>query len=678
MAEQAMDINSFLSLLSVHIQTDYTEEQLDFIKNFRQDNNTICFASPGTGKTASSVGGLLTAELFYKIPGNKIYALSFTRMATGELAARHSKACKKLGIRQTVNFRTLHSICTSIIKENADRLNMKSCQIVDNMPMQTQVDVISGSMHEWGEAINEKKIPNIVRAIRSLNSSLTFDRKNVEDSSVFKRCEIDYETFDRIRGIIFTYSLLTEQVQVGDIMLYTLLLLTRYPEISDSFKENCSLMLVDEAQDLSLLQLKVISLLASNAIIIGDNKQSIYSFQGASQEIVSQFYKLFDNVTTCELTQSFRCKNEIAKFANSIIIKNQRDNENMFFAGTGEGGTVDITNTLNLDLIIAETAETYLEQNYRFTKDYLYLFRNNASAVPVAEKLFKAKLPFRVNHYTKAYDLPVIQDLVKIALLAKQPDVPKNVEILSKLINEFSQYRNVEANPLYKIMTKTGYSVFEINYQYKNQVEASEVFDVLNEVRAELMSGETLDKVFNMIYPMYYAHWLKSHEYLLEFPKDYYISLVQDLLRVKNLDQFIQDENEKEQLIKKYIDANTGIRCYTMHAAKGLEADVVYILDADDGILPNNNKLRDMVRKDCPVEAAREIRNERSLCYVAATRARESLIIQYRNVLSPLYKPMSDDYDEFDEIYKCNMHTETDIEAFDEFARKYVDEVIQS
>ena len=129
--------------------------------------------------------------------------------------------------------------------------------------------------------------------------------------------------------------------------------------------------------------------------------------------------------------------------------------------------------------------------------------------------------------------------------------------------------------------------------------------------------------------------------------------------------------------LKSYIEANTGIRCYTMHAAKGLEADVVYILDAEDGIIPNNSKIKDMVNKDCPVEAAREIRNERSLCYVAATRARESLIIQYRSILSPLFKTNSDDYSDLDDVYKYNMHTETDIEAFDEFITEFVDAQLQ-
>ena len=107
-----MSEDAFVNLLEVRMNMVFTDEQKKFIKTL--DKPGICFASPGTGKTASAVAGLLTTELYKQVPGENIYALSFTNMATLELSLRHEKACRVLGITQRVNFKTLHSLCSTI------------------------------------------------------------------------------------------------------------------------------------------------------------------------------------------------------------------------------------------------------------------------------------------------------------------------------------------------------------------------------------------------------------------------------------------------------------------------------------------------------------------------------------------------------------------------------------
>ena len=662
-----MDVDSFINELAGRLGIIYTEEQREFIKNF--NTTQFCFASPGTGKTMSSIGGLLTAELIYKIPGNRIYAMSFTNMATGELAARHTKACRKLGIRSTVQFVTLHKMCSKILRENFNLLGMSSISFSDDLPMQSWVNVICKSVD-----IPEMKVPRIVRAIHKLNSSLVFNQIDIEESYAFKECDISYDIFEKIRGLMLVFGIVLQKIPVSDILLCTLLLLSLHPEICETFSNNCDLMLIDEAQDLSLLQLKIISLLAKKVVLIGDMKQQIYAFNGACSEIVENFFKFYPDAKKLQLSKSFRCKNEIADFASTLILPNGITDE---FTGTGTGGTITKTNSLDLSNIVNKIRDDYNAHDRHFSRDILFLFRNNASAVPIAEKLYNANLPFRVNNYKKIYELPVIKDLISICTLAQYPDVPSNVGCLGLLIPEFRQYREAAQSPLYKIMLKTGQNVFDINYQFQDQAEAADAFNMLYTLNQELNKGCMLTDAFNIAFKLYNEKYLRYKAFLLEYTPDYYINLVQGILSNKTLKTLIQHENEKEAYINQCNDLQFGIRCYTMHAAKGLEADDVYILDADDGILPNNSQLEKAIKKDCEYEAAKSIRNERSLVYVAATRAKDNLVIQYKKNLSPLLNPEdSEAYRKLDEHYNLYKAEQIDIENFMRFCEVYVYESI--
>lgn len=663
-----IDIDNFMNHLSAVIGVDYTDEQREFIKRF--DSTQFCFASPGTGKTMSAIGGLLVAELAYKIPGNKIYAMSFTNMATQELASRHSKSCQKLGIRATPNFITLHKLCTGLLKEHYAKLGMTSITFSEDIPMQRWVDIICGSIE-----IAEVKVPKIVRAIHKLNSSLVFNPVDIKESFAFKECDVSYEVFEQIRGKMFLHGILIQKIPVSDILLCTLLLLNLHPEVSEAFRESCKLMLVDEAQDLSLLQLKIISMLAEHVVLIGDMKQQIYAFNGACSEIVDYFFKFYPEALKLQLSHSFRCKSKIAEYASKIIAVNDIHDE---FVGVSEGGIVEKSSNFSLDPIVERIKEDYTQHNKHLQKDVLFLFRNNSSAIPIAEKLYAERIPFRVNNYQKIYELPVIKDLYALCALAEEPDYAPNIKALSLLIHELRQYKNVEQMPLYKIMLKTGKSVFDINYQFQDQTEATEAFNTLYALHQKLKSGCSVRDAFNIIYKLYEARWLKEKAFLLEYPPTYYINLVQGILANKTVRTMRQYEDEKAMFIQHCNDYEIGIRCYTMHAAKGLEADIVYVLDANDGMIPNTAKLQRVINKDCLYEAAKSIRNERSLCYVAATRAKDELYIYHTGKIAEMFSPDErNSYAELDACYNLYNTEKLDVETFVDFCKEYIYEQIK-
>ena len=142
--------------------------------------------------------------------------------------------------------------------------------------------------------------------------------------------------------------------------------------------------------------------------------------------------------------------------------------------------------------------------------------------------------------------------------------------------------------------------------------------------------------------------------------------MVRELVQDKTYTTFVSDEIKKAQVIQDAIARRHGVRCYTFHASKGLEADDVYILDADDHIVPNVKKLDQLEAAHCILEKARELRNERSLLFVAATRAKHKLVITYTGVKSLLLAPYNV-FERYDELYATSKNVYPDVEAFEEF-----------
>ena len=450
------------------------------------------------------------------------------------------------------------------------------------------------------------------------------------------------------------------------------MLLQRHPEISEAFKKKCQLMLVDEAQDLSLLQLRIISLLTDNPVLIGDMKQQIYGFNGACQEIVEEFHKLYPTAQTLKLTQSFRCKNAIADYATKLILANKIGGED--YKGVGDGGQVFMhcglyENGLNLPKLVDNLHAEYVGNRNMFSKEYLFLTRNNISIIPIIEALYQKKLPFRVNKFQRAYDIPVIKDLCEIIKLAQSPANIQNILSLRYLLPEFKGIRNLDEHPLYQACRQTGADIFTINYSYRNVGLAGKVMEALIQVHDNIETA-TMGQLINIIWPFYEETWLSSTSWMLENKPEYYMLAVDQLLG-KTYANFINDEVDKDNIINECERYGRGVRCYTMHASKGLEADVVYILDADQGLLPNVKKLDDMIKKNCEIDAARQIREERSLCYVACTRAKDELHIIYNEQPAALIMG-ENPYSMYDHIYETYKPMGDDIGAFTNFLERYV------
>lgn len=647
--------------LGAQLDVRFTDEQKAFLKDFTSP--IISFSSPGTGKTKSAIAGLIMAEIYHGIPGDQIYALSFTTMATGELAVRHRNDCKKVGVRSAATFKTLHALCRNILLDNQSLLTNTKLSVDDPLTVEEAAGPLQSAAQDHGIQLNPYQVRPILNCIKKLNSALIFDRAHVESKYSFKSCHLTYDEFSILRKFMYLYTKMSGSIKVGDIPLYTLELLLEHPEISQQFKDRCKLMLVDEFQDLSLLQLRLISLLSDNVVAIGDMKQQIYAFNGACQEIVSEFKKYYPNARELNLNQSFRCADEIIDFSKQLIAPNKMQEQD--FTGQGRKGECSVVANLPITTIAADLEKEYRDNRNNFEHDVMFLFRNNYSATPIVEALYRHKLPFRVNSFTMACNLPVLREMCRVIELANNPYDPQNLAALRYILPEMNDYPSYTSSPLYKIMTQEGCSLLEINYQFRNAMQAKDAMELLNTLHDMLKNNAKMSELINTLYPIFNKVYLEKREPYLEQPSTYYFNMVRSLMD-KTYNVFIREETDKEKLNKEAIARRVGVRCYTFHASKGLEADWVYMLDVDEGIVPNMRKLDKAEAAGCALEKAREIRNERSLIFVAATRAKSRLVVTHTGTPSALLDALNP-YAHYDDMYtRYSLHY-PDVEAFTTF-----------
>lgn len=657
-----ISLEAFMTHASVKMGRDFNDQQLELAKDFTKP--VISFSYPGTGKTETALLGLITAELFHGVPGENIYALSFTRNATNELKYRHEAHCKKLGIKQKPVFKTLSALCRQILIENAGTLGFTNLKITNTFTIADLTEYLLETAATNEIPLDPYKVRPVIQAIRSLNSSLIFDRVHVESKMVFTQTGLSYEHFTILRKALYDLNKIVESIQLDDIFLYTLELFMRDPELSKRLKSKIKVFLLDEIQDVSLLQLRLASYMSDNVVAMGDIRQQIYGFNGACQEIVAQYKKYFPTAREVTLFQSYRCGSKIADYATTLILPNKLGGSE-FKGKEGLEGSVELVKQASLSDIAKNLHEDFIENNHVFAEDNMFIFRNNMSAIPLADEFYKLKLPFRVNNYKPAHQIPVIQDICAIVDMCRNPTQAGIIKPLMYLIDEFSGYSSVMDVPVYKIMQKEGCSFLEAKYQYKNPVQASSILTVLKEVVELLKNNSMTFIIFNTIWPIYEPH-LRKKEHFLEQPASYYTNLVAPLIQNKTYQQFTKDELDKVDHIQESVDRRVGPRCYTMHGAKGTEADVVYILDADEGIVPNTRKLEKTLEAGCIIDAAREIRNERCLVYVAATRAKKRLYVGYTSQISTLFTQYNA-YANLDKAYESFTPNYNDVEVFSNF-----------
>lgn len=650
---EGMDASLLEVIRSIDARTNSysTNEQVAFASDFRKP--MISFSNPGTGKTHSIVHGLIVAQTYHGIPGRQINAMSFTDAATAELSIRYKKACKKCDMTPTVQFNTFHKICWNIVREAYPDMTLTGTFIREE-----DLEMLHGIMEDNGYVEDDMaQVKRIYEAIEKLNHALIYDPDNIRESYTFNQLDLDMDIFQELRKGLFRQKLFGRSISVGDIPLYALFALCKKQFIGSKYRGMYKIMVVDEFQDMTKLYLVILSMISDNLIAIGDMKQQIYGYNGASPYIADLYKKMYPDAREVPLTQSFRCGNEIAEYATRIQEPNYPGI--VPFKGVSDGAEVIIkpVSELSLDDIVKKIAADNVSA-YTTGKRWttMFLFRNNYSITPIAEALYKAGVKFRVKNFAMIMTMPIYKELCYYADIAENPEDIECLKYIPFIMPQFEKYKKEPwLNPVYKCAQEKHdrgehVNFFELPVKYNE--DSLKIISVLKGVNSRMLEGCKADTVFSLLEPLYDEYVIKGKWYTLQKPVEYYTGMVQPIAEKKTYSVLKSEERAKLAFTNDAIKLNMGVRCYTMHSAKGLEADEVFIIDADDGTLPATKRVNKMVRAGCAFEAAKTVREDRNLLYVAITRAKSKVTITYNGQITPLLgSPMYNEFSELDEVY---------------------------
>ena len=570
----------------------------------------LVLAGAGSGKTR-----VLTTRIAYLIdngiPSYNILAITFTNKAAREMKER----VETLVPGNYAFLGTFHSLGVRILRENS-----KECGLESNFTILDSDDVLSLIKRIMkNKAIDPKELaPLYVRNRISFIKNENLSPREIDNlfNTVSEKRVLDiYQTYQELIHK-------NNSVDFDDLLVLPVELFKKYPEILDKYQEKFKYILVDEYQDTNEVQYQFNKLLASkyrNLFVVGDANQSIYGFRNANFRNILNFEKDYKDAYVVTLESNYRSTNNILECANCVI-RNNKERKELNLKGTiGDGVKTQYITCENGKMealtIIDEIKKLY-NQGYDY-KDIGILYRTNGQSRLLEEVFLKENIPYNVVGAYYFYQRKEIKDLLSYLKLINN----QNDDIaLRRVINEPKRGIGKKAiENLSNEATRLGSSMFDAISKGRELAFKELILDMIK-AQDNLSLTEFIDYVIDK----------SGMKESLTSEK----SLENDL-RLDNLEEFksvtasfeertgsvnLSDFLEEISLvadISEHKEEKDAVTLMTIHSAKGLEFDCVFLCGMEEGIFPHQNSF----------ESDAEIEEERRLCYVGITRARNVLYL---------------------------------------------------
>lgn len=595
----------------------------------------LVVAGAGSGKTS-----VLTRRIAYLVeekgvaPWN-ILAITFTNKAATEMKERVQKLLGPAG--QDVWMSTFHALCVRILRRDADKIGYsRNFSIADSSEQVTLIKHIEKDLN-----INPKQYNP--RAILSAISNAKNDLLNPKDFEAAS----GNRPFDQIVSEIYKeYQKRLGQDQImdfDDLIMQTLVLFQKDKATLHYYQNKFRYLLVDEYQDTNEAQYQLCRLLAaqySNVCVVGDGDQSIYGWRGANMENILNFEKDYKDkgVHTVKLEQNYRSTGHILSAANAVIKNNQNRKSKRLWTDQGSGEKItyyraqsDVDEAI---FVISKITEA-VKAGKRDYKDFAILYRTNAQSRGFEESLVKSNIPYQIVGGHKFYDRKEIKDILAyLKLVANTSDSMS----FNRIVNV--PKRGIGAATIDKLLTfanERGIGVGDALSNLELVPVSAAASKKLADFNAKLVDCVAYAQDTSHTVTGLTEKILEDFGYTDALKKE---KTLESASRLENLDEFLTvtkrfDDNfeadDDESLpINDFLsevtllsdqddieDDGNQVTLMTLHAAKGLEFPVVFLVGMEDGIFPLS---RAMLEED-------QLEEERRLAYVGITRAREKLYL---------------------------------------------------
>ena len=586
---------------------------------------SLIIAGAGSGKTK-----VLTHKISYLIdekniaPWN-ILAITFTNKAASEMKERITKLIGDKANEMWIG--TFHSICVRILRRYIDRIGFDNAFVIfDTSDQRSLVK----------QALKELNIDDKLFTDRSVLSEISNGKNEMLNPAAYAvRANGEYRK-TKIAEIYDLYQKKLKQnnaLDFDDIINYTIQILMENIDVLSYYQEKFKYVLVDEYQDTNKAQFTLVTLLSSkygNITVVGDNDQGIYSFRGADISNILNFEKDFPGTKIIKLEQNYRSTKSILNAANEVIKNNKKTYPKNLWTEKEDGHLPHIHQADNeydeAGFIVQEIEHLKREEYYKYS-DFAILYRMNTQSRSIEDILRRENIPYQIIGGLKFYERKEIKDTVAYLRLIHNSQDNLSLE---RIINEpkrgigktslekVAEIARTNEISMYEVIKRA--EEFGLNKVYLNSREFVSTIEELVQAKETMTISEMITQVLNK------TGYIKSLE--LE-------NSTQAENRIENLEEFLSvaiefEEQFAENTLSEFLENITlasdidnleeeteKVTLMTLHSSKGLEFPVVFLVGMEEGIFPSYRSIGEQ----------KELEEERRLCYVGITRAREYIYL---------------------------------------------------
>ena len=586
----------------------------------------LVLAGAGSGKTTVLVNRIAYMISEKHIRPWNILAITFTNKAAREMKDRIERLLGDTAKDMWIG--TFHSVCVRILRSCIDLLGYsRDFVIYDTADTKT---VMKECLRELD--IDEKSFP-----VRNVLSIISNAKNDLMDAATFENVYKSDYRMSIIAKIYYRYQTKLRKnnaVDFDDIILNTVKILSENPDVLSKYQDKFRYILVDEYQDTNNSQYLLINLLAQanrNLCVVGDDDQSIYKFRGANIGNILNFEDDYSDVQKITLDQNYRSTQNILDAANSVISNNKGRMGKSLWTSNGDGNKVFVytgTNEYDEARYIARQIKKHFDEQGLFS-DCAILYRTNAQSRVIEEMLMRESVPYKVLSGLRFYDRKEIKDIIAYLRVVYNPNDDVS---LARIINEPKRkIGNATLEKARNIAREKETSLYDVishadDYpEFKTAIKKLLGFSEIIQSLIKLKDTVTIEDLTGRI--------LNDTGYMPALVME---DTTESKTRIENLGEFISvitefEKNEEtgntlgeflENIslvsdIDGYDENEDSAVLMTIHSAKGLEFPIVFLSGLEEGLFPG---MRSMESDD-------DIEEERRLCYVAITRAKEQLYI---------------------------------------------------
>jgi DNA helicase II / ATP-dependent DNA helicase PcrA len=587
----------------------------------------LILAGAGSGKTKT-----LTHRIAYLIATNKatpanILAVTFTNKAAKEMRERVAHLLGQSADNRSFMpyMGTFHSICVRLLRQDGEHVGVpRNFVIFDEADRLATVKQASKQL-----MLDEKSFP--ARTLASMISNAKnellgpHEFESIGSGPVQKAAARVYPLYEKTlkdNGALDFDDLITKTVN----------LLSNHQPTREKWQAQFKFVMIDEYQDTNAAQYKLVKLLtnqAKNIAVVGDDWQSIYSWRGADFKNILNFERDYPNAAIIKLEQNYRSTKSILDAAHAVITKNQQRSDKELWTKAGAGKPVQILQVANERAegeAIIRRVQNASDAGLRKLSDFAVLYRTNAQSRAVEEMFIRYGMPYRIVGGKRFYDRKEIKDVMSYLRLIYQPNDTVSFERIVNVPTRGVGAKSVDTFRVWCTANGLGLQagldlVSEcVGLTPKAKKALLELADILRSVRAlqeETTLSGLLDSLLRRIdYYSYLDDGTPQGESRQENVREL-VSVTQSYQDL-GLDGFLE-EMALISDIDSYDTNSNAVTLMTLHAAKGLEFPVVFMIGLEETIFPHSRALYDQS----------EMEEERRLCYVGMTRAREELYLTF-------------------------------------------------